>query len=186
MVEMDDAGLLARARTGDEAAFSLLFGRYQRQVFRYALYMGGPGVADDLVQDTFLTVLRQKSRQDAPAGSVIGYLIGIARHLLMKRGGTKDWANEPVLDDVAASDEPSALDRLVEVESIETIRAAVRSLPPAYREVIVLCELQDVDYQSAAAMVQCPIGTIRSRLSRARALLASKLARERESMGVRR
>jgi RNA polymerase sigma-70 factor (ECF subfamily) len=56
------------------------------------------------------------------------------------------------------------------------VRAAVGSLPPAYREVVVLCELQDFDYAAAAAIIGCPIGTVRSRLHRARAVLMIKLA----------
>jgi RNA polymerase sigma-70 factor (ECF subfamily) len=56
------------------------------------------------------------------------------------------------------------------------VRAAVRSLPPQYREVIVLCELQEMDYAAAAGVIRCPIGTVRSRLHRARTLLSAKLA----------
>ena len=175
MSEMDDAALLGRARRGDETAFSQLFARHQRQLFRYATYMGGADVADDIVQDTFLAVLRQKDRTDTLTGSVIGYLIGIARHLVMKQRAP--WAATPAIEDAIdlPSDEPNAFDRLVLSESVDQVRAAVRSLPPAYREVVVLCELEDIDYADAAAMMQCPVGTVRSRLHRARTLLAAKL-----------
>jgi DNA-directed RNA polymerase specialized sigma24 family protein len=74
---VDDARLLERARQGDEDAFSLLFARYQRSLFRYAAYMCGRDAGDDVVQDTFLVLLRQKARQDAPTGSLGGYLFGI-------------------------------------------------------------------------------------------------------------
>ena len=174
MSEMDDTALLGRARKGDETAFSQLFARHQRQVFRYAAYMGGPDLADDIVQDTFLVVLRQKDRGDSVTGSVIGYLIGIARHLVMKRRIQPWAAAEEAID--LPSNEPSAFDRLAHVESVDQVRAAVKSLPPAYREVVVLCELEDIDYADAAAMIECPVGTVRSRLHRARALLATKLS----------
>lgn len=174
MSEMDDAGLLARARTGDETAFAQLFARHQRQVFRYAAYMGGADGADDIVQDTFLAVLRQKGRSDALTGSVIGYLVGIARHVIMKQH-QQPWSPEEDAIDLPA-DQPSPLDRMVMSESVDHVRAAVRSLPPVYREAIVLCELEDIDYAAAATMMQCPVGTVRSRLHRARALLAAKLA----------
>jgi RNA polymerase sigma-70 factor (ECF subfamily) len=136
--------------------------------------MGGADSADDIVQDTFLAVLRQKGRTDTVTGSVIGYLIGIARHLIMKRR-VEPW---PAIDEALdqPSDEPSVFDRLVMSESIDHVRAAVKSLPPAYREVVVLCELEDIDYAAAATMIQCPVGTVRSRLHRARALLAGKLS----------
>jgi len=175
MSEMDDAGLLGRARTGDETAFSQLFARHQRQLFRYATYMGGADAADDIVQDTFLAVLRQKGRTDTLTGSVIGYLIGIARHLVMKQRAQPWPAIEEDID--VPSEEPNAFDQLVLSESVDHVRAAVRSLPPAYREAIVLCELEDIDYADAAGMMQCPVGTVRSRLHRARALLADKLGR---------
>ena len=173
MSEMDDTALLGRARRGDETAFSQLFARHQRQLFRYATYMGGGDNADDIVQDTFLAVLRQKERTDTLTGSVIGYLIGIARHVVMKQRAPL-WADTEETIDLP-TDEPNAFDRLVLSESVDHVRAAVKSLPPAYREVVVLCELEDIDYADAAAMMQCPVGTVRSRLHRARALLAAKL-----------
>lgn len=175
MSEMDDTALLGRARRGDETAFSQLFARYQRQVFRYATYMGGADTADDIVQDTFLAVLRQKGRTDTLTGSVIGYLIGIARHLVMKQRAQPWPATDEAID--VPSDEPNQFDRLVMSESVDHVRAAVKSLPPAYREVVVLCELEDINYADAAQMMQCPVGTVRSRLHRARALLAEKLGR---------
>jgi RNA polymerase sigma-70 factor (ECF subfamily) len=184
MGEMDDTALLGRARRGDETAVSQLFARHQRQLFRYATYMGGGDNADDIVQDTFLAVLRQKERTDTLTGSVIGYLIGIARHLIMKQRAPLS-AVPPAIEDAMdlPTDEPNAFDRLVMSESVDHVRAAVKSLPPAYREVVVLCELEDIDYADAAAMMQCPVGTVRSRLHRARALLAAKLARTGSEAG---
>jgi RNA polymerase sigma-70 factor (ECF subfamily) len=179
MNEVDDAELVERARRGDETAFSQLFGRHQGAIYRYAVHMCGAEAGDDIVQETFLAVLRQRGRTDAPRTSVAGYLFGIARHLVLQRLGSKyeqpftDTGDEDVSQ--VASDSLTALDDLTRAETIATVRAAVQSLPPAYREVVVLCELQDVDYAAAASAVQCPIGTIRSRLSRARALLAAKL-----------
>jgi RNA polymerase sigma-70 factor (ECF subfamily) len=178
---MDDAGLLHRARRGDEPAFAELFGRFQRQVFRYAAYMDGADAADDVVQETFLAVLRQTGRHDHPTGSVAGYLIGIARHVIFKRhermgGGLRlaDVDDDAMLE-VEPSTEPSALDQLVAAESVDVVRTAVQSLPAPYREAVVLCDLEDLDYAAAAALMDCPVGTVRSRLHRARALLAAKL-----------
>jgi RNA polymerase sigma-70 factor (ECF subfamily) len=174
-----DAELLERARRGDEDAFSQLFGRHQGAICRYAVHMCGPEAGDDIVQETFLVVLRQRGRTDAPRSTVAGYLFGIARHLVLQRLGSK---YEPPFTDAGdedvsrvASDALTALDDLTRAETIATVRAAVQSLPPVYREVVVLCELQDMDYAAAAGVVQCPIGTIRSRLARARSLLAAKL-----------
>ena len=65
------------------------------------------------------------------------------------------------------------------------MRAAIASLPAPYREVVVLCELQEMSYVDAATIVQCPVGTVRSRLHRARALLTTKLAVTHAEVGLR-
>lgn len=190
MNDVDDAELLERARRGDEDAFAQLFGRHQGAICRYAVHMCGPEAGDDIVQETFLAVLRQRGRADAPRTTVAGYLFGIARHLVLQRLGSKyeepftDSGDEDVRD--VASGAVTALDDLTRAETIASVRAAVRSLPPVYREVVVLCELQDLDYAAAADVVQCPVGTIRSRLSRARALLAAKLDALRPAASTRR
>lgn len=173
MSEVDDAQLLERARGGDEDAFSQLFARHQRTIYRYAVYMCGQDAGDDIVQETFLAVLRQTARLDTLRGPVAGYLLGITRHLAMKRLGSRGQ-DEGLSDDIV-SGSPAVLDDLTRAETIETVRAAVRSLPPAYREVVVLCELDEISYAEAAGIVRCPLGTVRSRLYRARALLMSKL-----------
>jgi RNA polymerase sigma-70 factor (ECF subfamily) len=188
---VDDARLLDRARRGDEHAFSQLFAAHQRSIFRYAAYMCGTDAADDVVQDTFLAVLRQSSRHDAPAGTIGLYLFGIARHLVLKRLGLR---REELVEDIGTvsdalvAEDARVLDDLSRAETIETVRAAVRSLSPAYREVIVLCELQEIGYVEAAALIECPIGTVRSRLHRARALLMTRLAQSplRQELEVRR
>ena len=178
MSVVDEFRLLERSRRGDEAAFSQLFAAYQRKIFRYAAYMCGRDAGDDIVQETFLAVLRQTGRRDGPTGSVLGYLFGIARHLVWKRhAGSADPAEDvtDVIDRIAAP-EPTALDRMTHTETLDAVRAAVQSLPAPYREAIVLCELEEVDYASAAQAMQVPIGTVRSRLHRARTLLATKLS----------
>jgi RNA polymerase sigma-70 factor (ECF subfamily) len=179
MNEVEDAQLLERSRRGDQGAFSELYGRYQAAIYRYAVHMCGQNTGDDVVQETFLVVLRQRGRADAPRHTVAGYLFGIARHIVLQRLGTR---YEPLTDsgdeDVSqvASDALTALEDLTRAETIAAVRAAVQSLPLAYREAVVLCDLQEMDYAAAAGVLQCPIGTIRSRLSRARALLAAKLS----------
>jgi len=64
---------------------------------------------------------------------------------------------------------------LAQTERLEILRRAVLALPPAYREVVVLCDLDERDYAEAAGILGCAIGTVRSRLHRARALLAEKM-----------
>ena len=172
---MDDAGLLAAARRGDAEAFSALFARYQGPLFRYAAHMCGRDWGDDVVQETFLAVLRDPVRYDASRGTVGAYLFGIARHQVFRRlRGRADANGDVEIGEPAVP--PIALDHLTRVETIEAVRGAIESLPAVFREVVVLCELQEMTYGEAASIVGCPLGTVRSRLHRARAMLMTKLA----------
>jgi RNA polymerase sigma-70 factor, ECF subfamily len=189
---VDEAALLRRARQGDESAFAELYARHQRPIYRYAARMCGPQAADDVVQETFLAVLRKGDQFDAARGTLGGYLFGIARHMVLKQ---LNGRFEVPLDDESdtgrgASDAElhtattaSVLDILTQQERIVAVRTAIDALPPAYREVVVLCDLEELDYVSAAQAMGCPIGTIRSRLHRARALLVSRLASLRDGQG---
>jgi RNA polymerase sigma-70 factor (ECF subfamily) len=184
---VDEAALLARASEGDEAAFGALYARYQRQIFHYAARMCGAAAGDDVVQETFLAVLRQSSSTrlkanggfDPAKGTVAGYLYGIARHHVIKRLDRQGLTmSEPV--EIAASEavapQDTPLETMARERMIDVVRQAVQSLPPAYREVVALCDLQEMDYATVAQVVQCPIGTVRSRLHRARGLLLRKLS----------
>lgn len=176
-----------RASEGDEAAFGEIYARYQRPIYHYATRMCGPGAGDDIVQETFLAVLRQSSSTrlkasrgfDPAKGSVGGYLYGIARHHVIKRLDRQGVTlTEPVemaaAEAMATQDTP--LEMMAREQMIDVVRQAVQSLPPAYREVVALCDLQELDYATVAQVIQCPIGTVRSRLHRARGLLVRKLA----------
>jgi RNA polymerase sigma-70 factor (ECF subfamily) len=178
MNEVEDAKLLDRARKGAEDAFAELFARHHRAIFRYAAHMCGRDAGDDIVQETFLAVLKPAGRYDASHGSVGAYLFGIARHCALKRIGVRSesFAEE----DLRTAGEPcsmeaSALDELSRAEVVEAVRTAVDSLPPQFREAVVLCELEEMDYAAAAEVMRCPIGTVRSRVHRAKALLSLKL-----------
>lgn len=176
---LDEAALLTRASTGDEAAFGELYTRYQRQIYLYAARMCGVAAGDDVVQETFLAVLRQGGRFDPSKGTVGAYLYGIARHHVIKRldreGVTLSEAVELVASDAVAPQE-APLETMARERMVGVVRQAVQSLPPAYREVVALCDLQEMDYATVAQVIQCPIGTVRSRLHRARGLLLRKLS----------
>ena len=187
--ESRGAGLIALARRGDAVAFSRLFAGFERPIFRYAAHMCGRDAADDIVQETFLVVLRGSGTYDPAKGSVGSYLFGIARHFVLKRLSGREVASfdldEHDEQTAWADDRPSALDSLSREETIRAVRAAIASLPAPYREVVVLCELQEMSYVDAATIVQCPLGTVRSRLHRARALLTTKLAATHAEVGLR-
>jgi len=186
---VDDVGLDAVCR-GDTEAFARLFARFQGPIFRYAVHMCGRDAADDVVQETFMAVLRRPDRYDSARGPLVSYLFGIARHFVLKRLTAREAASfDGDLDEAvggAGLDQPTVLDTLTREETIETVRTAIGSLPPAYREVVVLCELQEMSYEAAATIAQCPVGTIRSRLHRARSLLVTKLSATGAATNLRR
>ncbi len=171
-----DPELLAQAQAGREDHFTELYRRRQGSVYRFVLQMSGSAaLAEDVTQETFLAVLARQARYDHERGSVAAFLYGIARNMLLRRlqlerrylPENPEW-DEPVFDGDMLLD-------LTRAESIERVRRAVLTLPPAYREVVVLCDLQEASYEDAAAALECPVGTIRSRLNRARGMLARKL-----------
>jgi RNA polymerase sigma-70 factor (ECF subfamily) len=173
-----DEELLERTRAGDEAAFVTLYRRRQGGIYRYALHMSGSAaVAEDITQEVFLALMTDWARWDAKRGTVSSYLYGIARKQVLRSLERRSREAE-LVEEVAASDDTAA--RLARRESIAAVRSAVLALPAHYREAVVLCELEEMDYAEAAEALACPVGTVRSRLHRARELLAEKLAGARE------
>ncbi|MEO8027640.1 MAG: RNA polymerase sigma factor [Bryobacteraceae bacterium] len=175
-----DISLLAQTLTGDESAFTALYRRRQSAIYRFALQMSGSVVvAEEVTQDTFMTLIHDGHRFDASRGTLLSFLFGIARNLVL-RTLERDRSNRYVaLDDSPAEHaETSAigpLDDLTRRESVAAVRRAVLSLPETYREVVVLCDLEEVSYADAAEVLGCAIGTVRSRLHRGRAMLLEKL-----------
>jgi RNA polymerase sigma-70 factor (ECF subfamily) len=185
MTPETDDDLLIRTHSGDEQAFVSIYRRRQGAIYRFALHMSGSQtVAEDITQEVFLTLLRDASGYDPQRGSLSGYLFGIARKLVLRHveRGRLDVAldsriEESELPAMAVHDDPLA--GLTRQEGLEALRRAVLALPRRYREVVVLCDLEETDYADAAMALGCPIGTVRSRLHRARALLLEKLNQER-------
>jgi RNA polymerase sigma-70 factor, ECF subfamily len=173
--------LLPRVAAGDPDAFAALFGRHRRDVFRFALHMtASRAVADDITQEVFLAVMRTAGRYEPGRSSERAWLLGIARNQVRRRSDGErvtvafaaDDSAEAIASD-AERDDP--LRGLVDGERIEAVRRAVASLPVHYREAVVLCDLEEQSYAEASAALGCAVGTVRSRLSRARELLAAKL-----------
>lgn len=167
---------MARLRRGSEAAFTELFRRHQGPIFRFAARMGAPA-ADEIVQEVFLELLRQPGRWSQEQGNLAAFLHGIARHKLLRVMGKErrfvDAA--PAEDREAASLDADILSTLVQDERALILHQAVLSLPLPYREAIVLCDIEELSYDEAAERMGCPVGTVRSRLSRARSMVAEKL-----------
>jgi RNA polymerase sigma-70 factor (ECF subfamily) len=187
MIEQHNSGdwqLARRIASGDEDAFAEAYRRYQASLYRFALHMhGSPAAAEDAVQETFLILMNKAAEYDAARASLSAFLHGIARKVLLRnveRGARQQFLREPVGEERSALPEPlieraDPLHYASRAEQIEAVRLAVLSLPVRYREAVVLCDLEEMDYTEAAAATGCAVGTIRSRLHRGRALLAGKL-----------
>lgn len=182
MAPETDEQLLERVRRGEEEAFVALYRRRQGPVYRFALQMtGSPSVAEDVTQEVFLTLARNPERFDPRQGALGAFLFGITRNLVLRRM-TRGRIFVPLEPDTPDAATPEGLidrrdphDDLESNERAARVRQAVMSLPAHYREVVVLCDLEELSYADAAELLGCSVGTVRSRLHRARALLFDKL-----------
>jgi RNA polymerase sigma-70 factor, ECF subfamily len=186
-----DVDLLRRMMAGEEDAFAELYKRRQAGVYRFALQMSGsPETAEDVTQEVFIVLMRTADRFDPERGSLAAYLYGIARNYVLRRL-EQDRAYIPLMDSIeegtpsAMIAEGDPLDDLTRGETIQSLRDLILALPPHYREVIVLCELHEMSYVEAANVVGCAVGTVRSRLHRARGLLLERLRAARDRSSVR-
>lgn len=178
-----DAELLQLALAGEEPAFLLLYGRLRVGIFRYAFYMTSSKVhAEEVTQEVFITLLKESHNYRQDRGGLAAFAFGIARNFV-RRIERRERPYEALPEDTALvtlsgklisqSDELPA--QLIRTELCGRVQAAVASLPDHYRQVVVLCDLCELSYAEAASRLRCALGTIRSRLSRAHALLAEKL-----------
>ncbi len=182
--QVSDAELLRRSGRGDEAAFVALYRRRRPQVYRYALRMtGDPAAAEETVQEVFVALIERPDGFDAARGDLAAYLTGTARNRILRRLGRERLVTGVEIDE-SASDVPlwttPEEDPLAALEQSERRRAlsqAVDSLPLAYREAVTLCDIEGLSYAQAAQAAEVAVGTIRSRLHRARGLLLEKLSR---------
>jgi RNA polymerase sigma-70 factor (ECF subfamily) len=174
-----DDELLARVAAGDAIAFTTLFRRRQADVYRVGLLMtGSSAAAEDVTQDVFLAVMHDAGRFEPGRATVVAWLCGIARNHARRRL-QRDRRTLPLpeaeLDRPAMVVRPDPIADLANAAEIEALRRAVLSLPLRYRETDVLCDLQGLSYADAAQALDCAVGTVRSRLHRARALLTAKV-----------
>lgn len=179
----EDLALLNEMRRGSAAAFEALYRRHQGPLYRFALLRcGSPDIAADVVQEIFLALLADKLNFDPLRGALQGFLFGVARNLVLKREEANGRYVSMTRDSDDEADEHATVDptpqpdeRLLANETAETVRRALHALAAHYRDVIILYEMHDMSYVEIAHICNIDIGTVRSRLSRARAKLAEML-----------
>ena len=181
--EPSDSELLQSMLAGDEEALTALYRRRQQGIYRFALQMcGSQAVAEDVTQEVFMLLIREGQTFDPSRGSLSAFLMGVARNHVLRRLRRERFyvamegdAESNVRTDQASMTTAGQFDDLSRMETIESVRRAVWALPERYREVVVLCDLEEMSYGEAAEILGCAIGTVRSRLHRGRALLIEKL-----------
>ncbi len=189
LTNLADDELLRLAASGAEDAFSVLYQRRQGAVYRFALQMSGSSyIAEEVTQEIFLMLLSNSSSYEASRGTLASYLYGVARRLVWRRMA-QSRSHFPLAvvegEDGRTPEQLVALPQverdLARDEAVRSLRRAILALPAGYREAVVLCDLHELSYADAAQVLGCAVGTVRSRLHRARALLAERLAAKTSS-----
>ncbi|MHA4813401.1 RNA polymerase sigma factor [Streptomyces aculeolatus] len=174
-----DASIVARSHAEPEA-FAAVFDRYATDVHRYAARRLGDEAADDIMAETFTTAFRLRDRFDPGRGDVRPWLFGIATHLVSghRRAEGRRFRALSRLPAPAETDEPLA-DRVAARATADGMRrelaTALARLSPALRDVLLLVAWADLAYEEVAQALDVPVGTVRSRLHRARARLRKEL-----------
>ena len=174
-VEPDDSVLWSRARSGDRDAFGALFERHARTIYNYCFRrVGDWSAAEDLVSIVFLEAWRRRDSK-LPEGKEVPWLLGVATNVVRNRRRS-ERRHAAALRRVpppspTADFAEDAAERLDDERLMARALALLAKLPLREREVFALCAWSDLSYEDAALALGIPVGTVRSRLSRARARL---------------
>lgn len=182
----EDRALVESCRCGDEAAWRSLVQRHTRRVFRIAYqFTGRVDEAEDLTQEIFVRVMKNIQRFDAAQGAFGGWLTTLARrqaidHYRRRRQERIRRVEEATVLDFAQAAEEAPIQKLEREERVQLVHSGLRALPPDLREVLVLCDLQELGYEEISRTLEIPLGTVKSRINRGRLELAKRLLARRQ------
>lgn len=154
-----------------DADFQTAFEQHKDVVYRFAWRMSGPAAAEDITQDVFVSLLRHPDRFDPARGTLRAFLLGIARNLALKH-----WRAEHRFEPLDAEPIAAELIDFDRRDVGEMVGQAVRTLGPLQREVVILAEYEGLTLAEIARAVDADVGTVKSRLHRARENLRRMLA----------
>ncbi|ROO91066.1 RNA polymerase sigma-70 factor (ECF subfamily) [Actinocorallia herbida] len=181
MSELTDAGLWEEARGGRAEAFGVLFDRHHRAVYNYCFRRTADwAVAEDLTSVVFLETWRRRASVRLERDSLLPWLYGVAtnvvrnhrRSLRRHREALGRLPHMPVEDESA-----DVAGRIDDQRRMRAVLDGIAALPRRYQDVLVLCVWEELSYAEAAAALGVPVGTVRSRLSRARERLREPVPR---------
>lgn len=189
----DEPDLIGRAAAGELAAFNTLVERYQTAVYNLCLrLLGNAQAAEDTTQDAFISAYR---RLDTfRGGNFRSWLFRIAANasydeLRWRRSRPAVSLDVPAPPGERAFDvadrAPSPLERAEQAELRRTLGEALAQLPDEQRLAIILCDVQGLDYSEIAEVMQCSLGTVKSRIARGRSRLRAILQRNEELLPSR-
>lgn len=168
---MDDAELLRRSASGDEAAFEVLYHRHRNMVFRFAwVLMKSETDAEDVVQECFITLIRKARGFDPHRAQLRTWLLGITRNPCYRRAQRNEPWNQTEAADIR-DENPGPEGRFIVEETNQMVRRAVMSLPRAQREAIVLFEFEEMSLAEVGRILGVEPNAVKARLHRARETL---------------
>lgn len=182
----DQEHIIARARRGDAHAFEQLVTAYRNQVFRLALRMcGNEADADEVAQEAFLSAWKglPNFRGESRFSTWLYQLTTHAAIDLMRRE-KRQAAAEDIDEITTADDGPSPQQQVERAETQREIRSALMQLPEEYRQVLLLRFMQELSYEEIGRALKLPVGTVKSRLNRAKAQLKDILSRSGNLFGT--
>lgn len=181
-----DQLLVDRVRAGERQAFDLLVSKYQRRLMRLvSRIVHDPAEAEDVVQETFIKAYRAlRHFRGESAFYTWLYRIGIntAKNFLINQGRRTPTSTDTDAEQAEVFDDGDHLRDINTPESLlaskqiaQTVNAAMDALPVDLRTAIALREIEGLSYEEISTIMACPIGTVRSRIFRAREVIAEKL-----------
>ena len=188
LLNTTDADLLPGCRGGDEAAWQALVQRYTRKVFGLAYrFTGRADEAEDLTQEVFVKVYQTLHRYREADGPFGAWLMAVARNHAIdryRRGRQERLrrSEDPLVLEMAPAEDEHPIAGLEREERARLVHIGLRALPPDLRTPLVLCDLQGLSYDEIAAALKVPLGTVKSRINRARVELAKRLLRRRAEL----
>lgn len=175
-----DSALVDAMSNGSRDAFTAIYRKHSDRVFRVALqHTASRELAEEITQESFLFLLRNPKRFDPSRGELGPFLAGVSRQLARKslsesaRNPSAEWDESSAPERADATD---ALHEMIEHQQWQRLHEAVAMLPEPFRETLVLHHLEGLPYEEVATVLACPIGTVRSRLARAREMLSHRLS----------
>jgi len=171
-----DIELVQRAAAGDRAAFAAIYERHRTVVYRFARLMSGSdATAEDVTQEVFVTLIHTIPTYEPQRAGLLTYLYGVARNVTRNRirRDRRFVALETAASAPAPADDPH--DAASRAQERVLLRRAILSLPSRYREAVILSDVHGLTYAETARVLHLPVGTVRSRLSRGRQMLAARL-----------